>query len=339
MASVRAVVRRARALRPRRDLGVRALRPRRDLGVRALRPRRDLDEAAMLQSAEPVLLCATVACTRHWPALAAVAELGVRGYLARLPTTVDVRASADVAARGGARDATRGAGVAPGALALSPETIVFSTARDATWRALRPPLEDARGAALRANSLHGVVSVAGPGGGLGYHRHGAAWLALLGGEKRWRLRPPSARGARAPREDDDDQGALEAVQRAGDVLWVPAGWWHRTLAGGGDLALAVGGLGASPGLMWACSEGLLGPLERAPREDLDARHGRARSTLLHTAAYHGHRDVVEFLLDAGAAGGPGARDAGGLRAIDWARRRGHGRVVDLLLARAARRPC
>ena len=81
-------------------VALRALRPRRDLGVRALRPRRDLDEAAMLQSAEPVLLCATVACTRHWPALAAVAELGVRGYLARLPTTVDVRASADVAARG-----------------------------------------------------------------------------------------------------------------------------------------------------------------------------------------------------------------------------------------------
>ena len=78
-------------------VALRALRPRRDLGVRALRPRRDLDEAAMLQSAEPVLLCATVACTRHWPALAAVAELGVRGYLARLPTTVDVRASADVA--------------------------------------------------------------------------------------------------------------------------------------------------------------------------------------------------------------------------------------------------
>ena len=47
------------------------------------------------------------------------------------------------------------------------------------------------------------------------HRHGAAWNALLYGEKVWQLWPPHG-GA-----------AWTLTQRAGDVLVLPAGWDHE----------------------------------------------------------------------------------------------------------------
>eukprot|EP00435_Cladocopium_sp_Y103_P069051 s176_g32.t1 len=89
-----------------------------------------------------------------------------------------------------------------------------------------------------------VVVSTGPGGnGVAFHKHGTAWLALQQGQKRWWLYPPRGPPAaaydavalcpaaklpevvlRLPVEDRP----VEIVQRPGDVVFVPALWWHAT---------------------------------------------------------------------------------------------------------------
>lgn len=89
-----------------------------------------------------------------------------------------------------------------------------------------------------------VFSIGGPGGGLPAHKHAAAWLALVVGSKRWSLLGPeemphasygkvvlqsSARWSDASREALKAAGMLECTQRAGEVLYLPALWWHATV--------------------------------------------------------------------------------------------------------------
>lgn len=62
------------------------------------------------------------------------------------------------------------------------------------------------------------------------------------------------------------------VQRAGDVVYVPQGWWHATYnipydGAVDDVAIGVGGLGPSPGLHFQVSEGDIWALEEALAED------------------------------------------------------------------------
>ena len=94
------------------------------------------------------------------------------------------------------------------------------------------------------------------GTGIGIHvdPHGtSAWNALVVGSKEWALLPPSAAASVALRGSSDELddaaalrsaaswfeicapklradatrvGLLECTQEAGDVLFIPAGWWH-----------------------------------------------------------------------------------------------------------------
>ena len=101
-----------------------------------------------------------------------------------------------------------------------------------------------------------LVSAGGRRTGLRLHQHGAAWLYLLSGAKRWWLAHP---------ESDlfDEPSRAEAValasvsdeaewpppgaaplcsveQRPGELLFVPAMWFHATRNTGGGLTLGVG---------------------------------------------------------------------------------------------------
>eukprot|EP00930_Biecheleria_cincta_P032968 TRINITY_DN22834_c0_g1_i1.p1 TRINITY_DN22834_c0_g1~~TRINITY_DN22834_c0_g1_i1.p1 ORF type:complete len:571 (-),score=91.88 TRINITY_DN22834_c0_g1_i1:30-1742(-) len=95
-----------------------------------------------------------------------------------------------------------------------------------------------------------LVISTGPGGnGVGFHKHGIAWLGLHEGTKRWWIYPPDG----PPTQEAYDALALcpawrlpeavamlpvktrplEVLQRAGEGLFVPGLWWHATLDGPG----------------------------------------------------------------------------------------------------------
>ena len=88
-----------------------------------------------------------------------------------------------------------------------------------------------------------VVSTSPGGSGVAFHKHGTAWLALQQGRKRWWLYPPSGPPsssyeavALSPANElpevvsrlPPELRPLEILQQPGDVVFVPALWWHAT---------------------------------------------------------------------------------------------------------------
>lgn len=94
-----------------------------------------------------------------------------------------------------------------------------------------------------------LISLGPPGAGLPLHTHGDSWLALTHGSKLWIVFPPhwgasSAASAydllalRPPRTIiaenllaslSEDEHPLICVQRPGEVVYLPALWWHATV--------------------------------------------------------------------------------------------------------------
>ena len=76
-----------------------------------------------------------------------------------------------------------------------------------------------------------------PGTGAPMHAHGDALNTLVFGRKRWFLLPPRraafstepAAALAARTGGAGPPGALRCTQRAGDVIFVPAGWGHATI--------------------------------------------------------------------------------------------------------------
>lgn len=83
------------------------------------------------------------------------------------------------------------------------------------------------------------------GGHVSFCHHGFSWLALLEGTKTWYFAPPD-RPLRAESPSCEPGQAAPAgvshtcVQRAGQLIVVPAGYWHSTCSGAG-VAFAFGG--------------------------------------------------------------------------------------------------
>lgn len=108
------------------------------------------------------------------------------------------------------------------------------------WQLYGPPSPfDQRTQRLRVSKAMAT------GSGVSFCYHGFAWLALLEGEKAWffaspgspRPQPPSCMSKGAadaqPPPPDTTHGC---VQRPGEVLVVPTGWWHATCNFGATFA-------------------------------------------------------------------------------------------------------
>ena len=101
-----------------------------------------------------------------------------------------------------------------------------------------------------------IFAIGKTGSGIGLHAHQDAWNQVLFGAKRWTLYPGSPGGvppeagynptephlqwlrATYPVVKDGVNKPLECVQRAGDVIYVPEGWYHATVNLGDTAAIA-----------------------------------------------------------------------------------------------------
>ena len=112
-----------------------------------------------------------------------------------------------------------------------------------------------------------AFGVGGSGSGVNFHQHGAVFLSLLHGRKRWWLRDPAAgrprftpgrstaewfreewpavlRAAAGGAEADDGGAPLppgyhDCAQRPGEVLYLPPRWWHATMNVGDTVSVGT----------------------------------------------------------------------------------------------------
>ena len=100
-----------------------------------------------------------------------------------------------------------------------------------------------------------VLSLGRSGSGLPFHSHGQSWLELLQGHKLWLLHPPGPlpevsqpwvpESEQLPLADwlatrlrRADPAPIVCLQRAGDLLYLPAAWHHATFNIGETVAIA-----------------------------------------------------------------------------------------------------
>jgi len=101
--------------------------------------------------------------------------------------------------------------------------------------------------------VRSVTSIGGIGNGLPPHKHEAAWLAGIVGRKRWSIFPPSGLSPYTLRNHTNSyiyqraslnpstkwgkklksklkkhSGLKECIQNPGDIIYLPALWWHAT---------------------------------------------------------------------------------------------------------------
>ena len=151
-----------------------------------------------------------------------------------------------------------------------------------------------------------LVSAGGRRTGLRLHQHGAAWLYLLSGAKRWWLahpesdlfhEPSRAEAVALASVSDEAEwpppGAAplcSVEQRPGELLFVPAMWFHATRNTGGGLTLGVGAQTVLSSL----------PREAALAEGMSALH----------RAFPRCARVEAYLLRGGGEADAGERRAG-----------------------------
>lgn len=100
-------------------------------------------------------------------------------------------------------------------------------------------------AILAADDLSQLTFGLGPAGdGVMFHAHTAAWNALMFGTKEWLFYPPDgfdheiydqlamleARAIPGALEQLAGKIPIRCTQQAGEVVWIPDGWWHATFS-------------------------------------------------------------------------------------------------------------
>jgi hypothetical protein len=144
-----------------------------------------------------------------------------------------------------------------------------------------------------------VLSIGRAHTGIPFHSHQASWLQLLNGSKHWFLLPPAENFAVSggsasafllqsppawPSSALADYRAsgkklLECTQAPGEVLWLPAYWWHSTVAL--QSTVAVGGQAGMQAEVQELKQQLLAIVDGEAAASLDAtstaRHNMSAS--------------------------------------------------------------
>ncbi|CAK9096595.1 Kinase D-interacting substrate of 220 kDa B (Ankyrin repeat-rich membrane-spanning protein B) [Durusdinium trenchii] len=217
------------------------------------------------------------------------------------------------------------------------------------------------------SEIHGspILSVGRRNTGIGFHRHSAAWLAQLQGRKLWFLLPGGRRPPeRAPWQylTHRPKRMICCVAHPGEIILVPAGWWHATwnlddfsLAAGweeGNSAtwgpemhaivngtdLPLGFEVSVPALCLAARSGRVETLElllqRGGSELLRKVQTSAASTAV-AAARSGHLRILSHLWEKGITSALFQVSQSGSTALHEAARCGRVDVIDWLLVRQA----
>ena len=215
-------------------------------------------------------------------------------------------------------------------------------------------------ALLRGVGKRPIASVGWAGSGSLLHQHECTWLYLGSGRKRWLIFPPGLDGKRLKEISEDPcefvsderslsaEGAVECVQEEGEVVLVPANWWHATCNEAPELTVGWGAQGDITGWSelqvyardgdidgYRVSRGAqaesLRPFACADCPPGDDRVG-CRELPTRLAAEHGH---VAFLEALGAANtrGPLACPGYAGHLLTGAIRAGHVAVARYLLER------
>jgi len=166
------------------------------------------------------------------------------------------------------------------------------------------------------------------------HQQETSWVAAIAGAKDWYVFPPD----KVPFEPGfykEERQMMSAPhvqycrQKAGDVVFLPIGWWHAT-ANRGEWSWAFGAQGHSEGVLFDAVIGDVDALARSP-DKLKANSQGKRP--IHGAAWGGHAAAAELLLEAGERvdrPGPSRRQP-----LHHSAEMGHSAVTRLLLQRGA----
>ncbi|CAE8595256.1 unnamed protein product [Polarella glacialis] len=189
-----------------------------------------------------------------------------------------------------------------------------------------------------------VFALEQPYAGVAFHRHEAAWQGLLAGQKEWFLLAPSVE--EVPQHSPCSfvrEAAPPLAQRctlnAGEVIFVPSGWWHATCSLPTEPTIAIGGVGSSqawPPSVLAARHGQVheadGDVDGAQVPSVSPSVGGifvGGERPLFVAAAFGQEAAVEALLKRGAD--PNLARADGRTALHEAARRGDLLVVQSLV--------
>ena len=98
-----------------------------------------------------------------------------------------------------------------------------------------------------SSDARSFVSLAQPGKGLPFHKHGKTYLTLVTGTKDWLIAPPKVRLTPQMLWTSNssnycfpiDSPVRRVRQHAGEIFYLPEGWWHATINQGNEASLGI----------------------------------------------------------------------------------------------------
>jgi ankyrin repeat protein len=152
---------------------------------------------------------------------------------------------------------------------------------------------------VRHLSRHLFVAAGKQAKGLPLHAHEATWALALSGKKNWFVAPPRELPVRPHTHFSEEFLAKvpelqRCAQREGEIVYLPAGWWHATFAKD-DWTLTLGGQGLSRGSMYHAARGDVEALQKASV----TAEGAVGASMASAAAEGGHTAVLKYLAAEG----------------------------------------